>query len=110
MAARKKTAGTKRRRWPLVVVALSLAVSAVICLTEPRQLPALVADQPAVRRVYAFRDGVAAWVHRQLYPLSALRDDAKVKSGAGYSATDRDALDDLINQKATAKDTPEDTP
>lgn len=105
-ARRRKGAGTKRRRWPLAVAAVCAALVTGIALTKPQQLPGLIGDQPAVRVVYGWKDGAAAWLHRQIYPLSALRDDAPPggKTGTGYSNRDRHALDDLIDQKTETKD------
>ena len=107
MAARKKSkAGTKPRRWVLVLLGVCVVIIAVVSFTTPQQLPGLIADRPAVRVVYTWKEGAALWLHRQIYPLSALRTDTvpPVKKGTGYDDEDRAVLDALIDAKTDVKD------
>lgn len=98
---RKRKPVSRKRRWLLAGIAAVLAVMAAITLTEPRQLPAAVADHQGVRVVYGWRDRAAESVYNWFHPLARLREDrpAKPTAGTGYSDQARDALDELIEEK-----------
>lgn len=98
MARRRKPSAFKRRLLLGIAIVLLSAVLAV-CLTEPRQLPARVADHQAVRTAYQWRDTVSARVYNWIYPLAHLREDAPASAGKGYSNDARDAMDALIEEK-----------
>lgn len=104
----KKAARSPARRLLLGLVLVVILLVGIVAATQPRQLPGIIADQPAVRVVYSWKDAINLWIHRQLYPLSDLRTDAvpAVKTGTGYTDQDRAALDDLIDAKNETKDTP----
>ncbi len=100
---RKSAAGApstlRRVLWgmfALIVIALG-----VIAVTQPRQLPAVIADHNAVRTAYAWRDAGYTRVHNWIYPLASLREkDADPKrDGVGYKEQDREALDQLLQSK-----------
>lgn len=101
---RKKKAaatGSTKRRIIVILLLLVAALLATLMLTEPRQLPALIADHTAVRTAYAWRDSTQERVHNWMYPLAQLRtQEADPKSdGVGYKEKDREALDQLLQSK-----------
>lgn len=99
---RKKAPQGGRKRTLLIAVLVVLAtIITVVALTEPRQLPARIADHTAVRMVYAWRDNVQDRVHRMIYPLSDLREEQHdpQQDGVGYDKDDRKALDELLESK-----------
>ncbi len=100
---KKKAAATgKTKKRIIVVVLVLIAVGlATLLLTEPRQLPALIADHAAVRTAYAWRDSAKERVHNWMYPLAALRPQEQdpARDGVGYKEQDRDALDKLLQSK-----------
>lgn len=83
------------------VAALVVIILAVIALTEPRQLPAVVADHAGVRMAYATRDDIKTRIHNWMYPLASLRTAPHdpVQDGVGYKEKDREALDQLLQSK-----------
>lgn len=100
---KRKTAatGSTKRRIIVVTLVLLTAALATLMLTEPRQLPAVIADHAAVRTAYAWRDTAQERVHNWMYPLAQLRtQQADPKSdGVGYKEKDREALDQLLQSK-----------
>lgn len=105
------------RRALLIVTVCVIALGTGVALTTPRDLPAAIADHPATRTVYAWRDDIAARIHAWMYPLASLRKDAPDttsnttpnttgntgRAGTGYSKNDRKKLDQLIDtEKAPA--------
>lgn len=104
-AKKKKTAshhgGSKKHRILLALFVVIAALLAILILTEPRQLPAVIADHPAVRSAYLWRDSTYTAVHNWMYPLSTLRakEVDPERDGVGYKKKDRDALDQLLEGK-----------
>lgn len=100
---RKNAAATpsKPRRVMWALLALVVIAVAVIALTEPRQLPAVIADHNAVRTAYSWRDATYTRVHNWMYPLATLRekDTDVAHDGVGYKEKDREALDKLLESK-----------
>lgn len=92
---------SKLRRVVWGLVGVAVIILGVIALTEPRQLPAVIADHTGVRMAYAWRDATYTRVHNWIYPLASLREkdaDPKV-DGVGYKEQDREALDKLLQSK-----------
>lgn len=105
-APRKKrnarTAPPSRRRLFWGVGLVVVALLAVLAVTQPRQLPSVIADHVAVRTAYAWRDATYTKIHHFIYPLAALRTDDRApaqRDGVGYKEQDRDALDQLLKSK-----------
>ncbi len=89
--------GKRKLLWALAGVLA--VIIAILALTQPRQLPAVIADHHIVRTAYAWRDVLYTKVHHTIYPLAALRDDNSARDEVGYQEKDRDALDQLLKSK-----------
>ena len=95
-----KTGPSWTKRIILACVLVALALAATLALTEPRQLPALVADHQAVRKAYHWRDETYQTVYHWMYPLASLREDTTAPTdGTGYNKQDRQSLEQLIDSK-----------
>lgn len=111
-AARKKTAPTKAAgtgRWKtgskILLAALVIAVTIVLA-TERQQWPEAVREHQAAKTVYSLRDKAVTEARSLFAPAHKPLDITAKKKQApeqGYSAKDRDSLENLLREEGVAK-------
>lgn len=103
---KKQAANGRMKKGIKIVLAAFVIVAATVFATERGQLPESLRDLPAARTVYNLRDKAVAegraLVKTEHKPLN-ITAGKKQNPEPGYTAKDRDSMDDLLREEGVAK-------
>jgi len=106
-APQKKAAGAGRLKTGIKILLAALVIPAAFVLATDRgQWPEAVRDHQAAKTVYSLRDKALAEARGLFAPERAplkITAEKKQKPEQGYTAKDRDSLEDLLREEGVAK-------
>lgn len=102
---KKAPESSRLKKGSKILLAALVILVGFVLVTDRKQLPESFRDHPAAKTVYSLRDRAVAEAHNLIAsdkPLN-ITAEKKQKPEQGYTAKDRDSLEDLLREEGVAK-------